>query len=198
MSSGSAAVDYVMPDEDDTQDNTDDQEYARYTVRVPKSAKELAMDKTEHGEMAEKIRTTFQTVAFGEEVGERSQLERELTEVRQKKDDVRAEIRELQAELDTLEQRETRIEDSLSSLSSKEDKFEGMLEMLEELLYDGVHMWPDNGKVQKAAAIGGIEPEGVIKKLKDRNPNIPEYAFKSKLKASKEWRGMAEDEARGE
>lgn len=194
MSSGSAAVNFEMPEDDDAS-NTDEQEYVRYTVRVPKSAKELAMDKTEHGEMAEKIRTTFQTVAFGEEVGERSQLERELNEVRKKKDDMRAEIRKLQTELENLEQRETRIEDSLSSLSSKDDKFEGMLEMLEELLYDGTRMFPDNGKVQKAAAMGGLEPEGVIKKLKERNPGVPDHAFKSKMHTSRQWRGIAEEDA---
>lgn len=196
MSSGSAAVNFEMPDED--KDNVSEQEYTRYTVRVPRSAKELAMQKAEHGEMSEKVRTLFQTVAFGEEVGERSQLQRELSEIRQKKDEKRAKKREIETEIANLEQRETRIEDQISSLSSQEDKFEGMLEMLEELLYDGVRMWPDNGKVQKAAAMGSLEPEGVIKKLKERNPSIPGHAFESKMKARKEWRGISEDETREE
>lgn len=171
-------------------------EYARYTVRVPKSAKDLALDKTEHGEMSEKIRLLFQSVAFGEELGQRSQLEHEIASIREKKDMISQEIRELQAKKENLEQRERRLENEISSLSTKEDKFEGALEMLEENLYSGSHVFPEHGGVKKAAALSDIEPEGVIKQLKERNPGIPDYAFQSKMHSRRDWTGCDPEDAK--
>lgn len=175
-----------------------DDEQVQVSHLVPKHVREAAQTNSEYGELSEKVRNLYTTVAFGEEVGQRSQIERELQSVREKKDDIRAEIRELQTELENLEQRETRLEESMANLSSKEDKFEGALEMLEEQLYDGTHLFPDHGGVQRAAGLAGATPEAVLEKLKERNPGVPDYAFQSRMHARRDWEGCTESAARSE
>lgn len=163
---------------------------------VPEHVKNAAKTNAEYGELSEKVRVLYETVAFGEEVGERSQLERELQSLRDKKDKKRAEKRELETEIENIERREVRLEEQLNSLSSKDDKFEGAIEMLEQQLYDGTHIFPEHGTVQKAAGLGEMEPNHVIQKLKDRNPGIPDYAFKTQMHAEQQWTGCSEAEAK--
>lgn len=165
---------------------------------VPQNVREAAKQNAEYGELSEKVRTLYETIAFGEEIGERSQIERELRSIRDKKDDKRAEIRERQQELETLEKRESRLEERLSSLSSKHDKFEGAIEMLEQQLYDGTHIFPEHGGVKQAAALAEVSQEGVMKKLKERNPGVPEHAFKTAIRAERPWNGCTEAEAKEE
>jgi len=165
---------------------------------VPEHVREAAKANSEYGELSEKVRVLYETVAFGEEIGQRTQLERELQSVRNKKDEKRSKVRELQAEIDNLERREMRLEDQIGNLSSKEDKFEGAMEMLEQQLYDGTHIFKEHGAVQKAAGLAGSEPTQVIKRLKERNPGVPDYAFKSMMKAERTWEGCTEQEARAE
>ena len=44
---------------------------------VPHHVKEAAKSNSEYGELSEKVRALYETIAFGEEIGERSQIERE-------------------------------------------------------------------------------------------------------------------------
>lgn len=177
---------------------TDDTETVQVSHLVPKSARETAQAKTDHGELSEKVRSLYETIAFGEELGERSQIERELRSVREQKDEKRSEIRQLQADVESLEKRESRLEERLSEMSSREDKYEGAIEMLEEQIYDGQNVFPGHTGVQRAAGLADVEPEGVIQTLKDRNPNVPDHVYKQKLHTNKKWRGCSEEYARGE
>lgn len=165
---------------------------------VPEHTRDAAKSNAEHGELSEKVRVLYESIAFGEDIGERSQIERELQSVRSEKDDIRKEIRELQADLESLEKREARLEERVSNLSSKEDKYEGAIEMLEEQLYNGTRVDPNHGGVKRAAGLTDAKPEAVIKTLKERNPNIPDHAFKQKMYTSQEWNGMPEEAARDE
>ncbi|WP_121744879.1 hypothetical protein [Natronorubrum halophilum] len=192
----------MSTEEDESPSTSDMDGVTNSTVQVshlvPEHVREAAKTNAEYGELSEKVRVLYETVAFGEEIGQRTQIERELQSVREKKDKKRAEIREAQAELENLERREVRLEDQKSSLSSKEDKFEGAIEMIEQQLYDGTHIFPEFGAVQKAAGLAGSEPEQVIQRLKQRNPGVPDYAFQSMAAARRRWEGCTEEEARSE
>ncbi len=178
--------------------NEKDAEKVQVSHLVPEHVREAAKARAEYGELSEKVRTLYETVAFGEEIGERSQLQRELDSIREKKDRKRAKKREIETEIENLERREQRIEERISSLSSKEDKFEGAMEMIEQQLYDGTHIFPEHGLVTRATGLAGMDPEQVINKLKERNPGVPDYAFKSKMHAQHDWHGCTEEEARGD
>lgn len=174
---------------------SDGDDQVRVTHLVDRSARDVAQDRTDHGEMSEKVRALYEVEAFGEDMGQRSQLERELDAVRDEKDSIRAEIRRLESEFESLGDREKRIESSLSNLSSKEDKFDGALEMLEQQLYGGAHVDPKHPGVKRAAGLASSQPEQVIQTLKDRNPGVPHHAFVQKLHTNKSWDGCTEEEA---
>lgn len=170
-----------------------DDDHVRVTHRVPGHVRDAAQDRTEHGELSERVRTLYQRAAFGEEVAEHDTVQRELNRVRDEKDDVRRQIREKQAELERLERRETRLEEKLSKHTSRKDKFEGHLESLETQLRRGAHISPSHPGVQRAANTGEVDPEEVIEELQERNPEVPEYAFEDAIHTDHVWNGFDEE-----
>jgi len=169
---------------------TDDK--AQINFNVERDAKELAKEKLEYGELSTELRETIHQIAFGEEISKREQSRKRLAELRETKDSLRADKREIEAELEEVEQQITRIEERLDDMERREDKYETSLEMLEETLYDGGNVFEDHGQVIKAAKIGGKDTEDVIDELKERNPTIPDHAFKSALHTNKDWNGVSE------
>lgn len=175
-----------------TQDDETDDEMVRTTIQMPRNIRDEAKNQTEHGELSEMVRDLFREVAFGEEINKREQYKKQLERVRDEKDEVRGEIRDLQSRLDTLEDKESRLEERLSESTSLKDKYDGMLEMLEQTLYSGTHVDKNHGAVERAANTAGVEPEDVIEDLKDRNPEVPDYAFVRKDRAELPWRGLSQ------
>lgn len=163
---------------------------AQVNFTVEESAKELAKEKLEHGELSQRLRERIQQIAFGEELSKRAQKQERLEELREKKDNLRSDKREIEADIEDVEQEITRIEEQLDNLERREDKYETSLEMLEESLYDGQRIFEEHGQVQKAAKLGEKEPEDVIAELKERNPEIPDHAFKQKLQSPEPWDGI--------
>lgn len=171
---------------------TDEDDYVRVSHRVPEHVREAAQQNTKHGEMSELVRSLYGRIAFGDAEGGAESIEIELERVRAEKDDLRQEIRELQNELQTVEQRETRLEEKLSTHRSRQDKYEAHVESLEQLLYDGTHVWPGHPVVKKAAQASNRDPETVVENLQDRNPEIPDYAFEDAMHADETWNGISE------
>lgn len=167
-----------------------DDENVQVKHLVPEHVRDAAQDETKHGELSELVRGLYQRVAFGEEVEERESLKKELERTRDKKDDIRAEIRELQAELQSIETKETRLEEKLSEFVEDEQKYIGHLESLESQLYEGANVDSGHGGVERAANTGKCDPEDVIGDLKERNPEIPDYAFEKALHSDEEWNGI--------
>lgn len=157
---------------------------------VPEHTRDAAQDRTEYGELSELVRGLYQRIAFGEEVEERESLKKELQRVRNEKDDIRGQIRGLQAELQTIETKEARLEEKLSEFTDDEQKYIGHLESLESRLYDGSNITPGDGGVESASNVGKCDPEEVIEDLKERNPEIPEYAFEEVRHTDEEWAGV--------
>jgi chromosome segregation ATPase len=157
---------------------------------VDQDAKELAKGKLEHGELSEALRETVRSIAFGEEVGKHEKIKARLLSLRDTKDELRSEKRELEANIEDVEQKIARVEERLDKLDRKEDKYEASLEMLEDQLMTGTHIFPDHGQVVKAAMLGEKEPEDVINDLQERNPSVPHYAFESKMDTRENWSGI--------
>jgi len=153
-------------------------------------AKELAKNQLEYGELSERLRETVRAIAFGEEVSQHQKLKKRLEGLRDSKDELRAEKREIEAKIEDVEQKISRVEERVDKLDRREDQYTASLEMLEDQLMSGVHVFPEHGQVMKAAKIGEKEPEDVIEDLQDRNPSVPEHAFKSKMDTSRTWTGV--------
>jgi len=160
------------------------------TFEVDKDTKELAKQKLQFGEMSSLLRDELRRVAFGEEVSKRERLRSRVEDLRDQRDSLRADKREIEAEIEEVETELARAEERMDGLERKEDRYDAQLEMLEELLADGMRLDPENPKVITAAKTGGVEAEDVIQELQERHPNVPEQAFKQKLDDPREYHGF--------
>lgn len=159
-----------------------DDERTTVSFKVDENIRDIAMDKAEHGEMSERIRQQYRIVAFGEDVGENERLKQELQKLRDERDKLKAERRRIDADLEEIDDRIARLEERIEKKDTRQDKYEAQLEMLDELLQDGVHLWKDAPKIQKVAKTGGVDPIDVINDLQDRNPSIPDEQYQPKDK----------------
>ncbi len=175
---------------------TDDEESVRVVANVPKSVKETAKEKLEYGGISREIQETLERIAFGEELTQRSRLERQREELQEELQQKRERRRELDADIANIEQRIDGIDSKLNNITTREDKYEAKLEELEAMLRkDGMHITPDLPAVERAAKTGGVENEGVIQTLKERNPDVPTYAFEKVMHAAETWTGLPDSQA---
>lgn len=174
-----------------TGNNKEDENRVQITVQVPESVRDAAKEKLEHGGMSQEVRDTLTRVAFGEDINQRSRLESRLESLRDERDELREERRELDAEIENIDSRIDGIEKELSQLSSKEERYEAKLESLEYRIRGEGRIFSGHSAVQNVAKEAQREPEGVIKDLKDRNPDVPDYAFEDGLHDyENDWNGF--------
>lgn len=174
-----------------------DEETVQVVVNVPKSVKETAQDKLEYGGLTREVREALQRVAFGEDLNQRSRLERQLEELQDEREELRNQRRELDADIEAVDNKINGVQNSLNQLSTEEDRYEAKLEELEYRLRDeGTRLWPTNGNVARVAKEAGKEPEGVVQDLKERNPDVPDIAFEEGKLYSNEpsWNGVDEED----
>lgn len=173
---------------------SDAEEQVRVVANVPKSVKEAAKEKLEYGGLSREIESTLQRIAFGEDLNQRGRLKRQRADLKEDLMEKRERRRELDAEIENVEQRIQSITESMNNLTTREDKYEAKLEALEQRLrVEGSRLDPKHSAVVEAANTGGVEPEGVVKTLKSRNPDVPVYAFKDGLHDRHTWDGLPVD-----
>lgn len=174
----------------------DNEDMVPIHVKVPREVKETAKEKLQHGGLSREVRDTLERIAFGGELNKRSRLERQRDLLKEEVREARKEQREISARIEDKEDRISAIDTKLSNLTKREDKYEAKLEELEsKLREDGMRIDPGRKDVKRAAGTGEIEPEGVIRDLKERNPDVPDFAFEDGLHDHQnEWNGVADDE----
>ena len=148
------------------------------TFNMDEQTVEEAKDKLEHGEMSEVLREALREVAYGADVAEESKLTDRLRTLREKRRVKRQERDSIESTIDEIDRKIERVEQRLDTLREQEGEYDGVLAMLEEDLDEGVRMIETSTKVKRAATIGGCNTEDVINDLKERNPNIPDRAFR--------------------
>jgi len=153
---------------------SDKDEEVRFNVKMRRQLREDAKRNTDRGDLSEDVRDLFRRKAYGHSAkSENTELERtraELQEVRDRIDDLRRDRRKIDAEIESQETRATRLEERVERLEGKSDNFETVVETLEAILLDGGRIFPER-------VDDDLEAERVIRKLKERNPDVPSYAF---------------------
>jgi len=157
---------------------TQDTNSKRVTFLVPEQSWEEAQDKTDHGEMSEVLRDTVNRVAHGTDVAEEKRLNDRLKTLREERRELRQDRDTIESQLEEVNRKIERIETRLDELREQEGEYDGVLAMLETDLQEGARVMEGTPKVKKAAKIGDCEPKDVIADLKERNPDIPETAFR--------------------
>jgi chromosome segregation ATPase len=158
---------------------TQDDTTKRVTFLVPEQSWEEAQDKTDHGEMSERLRDTVNRVAHGADVAEEARLNDRLKTLREDRRELRQERDNIEQELEEVNRKIERVETRLEELREQDGEYDGVLAMLETDLSDGARVMQNTPKVKKAAKIGDCEPQDVIADLKERNPDVPDMAFRS-------------------
>lgn len=155
---------------------SDDKDQVNFTVDA--DAKESAKKRLEHGEFSAKLRQRVHELAYGTEVTERKRLQEKRQEKRQNVRDLTHEIEGLKEERNREEREIERIDSRLDALADDDGEFEGFLQAIESDLHEGYRVDPNHGKVERAAEIGDCKPSDVIEALKERNPEVPDEAFR--------------------
>jgi len=145
---------------------------------VDSEAWERAKEKAEWGEMTERLRRAVHEKAYGTEVTERKRL-------RDKRDALRSDVREIentikdeQHKRDEKQRELERVEQRLETLEQQDGEYDGFIQALEGDLRDGKRIFVNHGKVERAAELGECDPSDVVEALQERNPEVPESAFR--------------------
>jgi len=158
---------------------TEKDDDVRYNVQMRRQLREDAKRNTERGELAQSVRDVFRQKAYGQRAaGETTELERvkaELTDVRERIDDLRTERGRIDNEIEAQERRANRLEERVDALERESDELEQTLETLENMLHSGERMWPV--RVKNAADVDADTAEELYSRLKNRNADLPEAAF---------------------
>lgn len=141
-------------------------------------AYEQAKKKTDYGELSEKLRQRVNEIAYGTEVTERKRLREKLNTLRKEKRDIDKKIEDLTHTRDERQREIENVEQRLDALMETDGEYEGFLQALESDLRDGKRVDPGHGKVERAAELGECDPVDVVEALKERNPEVPDMAFR--------------------
>lgn len=145
---------------------------------VDSDALDKAKKKLDHGELSKRLRRAVEEVAYGTETTERARLKEKLETLRSDRREKQQEIENLRHDADELDREITRVENRLDTLMQQDGEYDGFLKSIETDLHDGMRFDPQHGKVEDAAEIGETTPVDVIQDLKERNPDVPDKAFR--------------------
>jgi len=137
-----------------------------------------AKAKLDHGELSELLRQELDRIAHGADVAEENRLTDRLRHLRKSRRELRDERDSIESNLEEIERKIERIEKRLDELREQEGEYDGVLSMLEEDLHAGKRILGGSDKLHRAATIGDCKPEEVIADLKERNPDVPEKAYR--------------------
>lgn len=155
-------------------------EEVRYNVKMPQRLREDAKRNTDRGELADEVRKVFRRKAYGETaVDEPSELEKakaELESVRERIDDKRRDRGRIENEIEALETRAARLEERIESLEEEHNAIDQAIEMLENMLQNGDRMYV--ARIKNAADVDEDTAKEIQARLKDRNAELPDRAFK--------------------
>ena len=145
---------------------------------VDKDTVETAKQKLEFGEMSQRLRETLEAIAHGTEVAEETRLTDRLQTLREERRSLRQQRDEVENGLDEVNRKIERVEQRLDSLREQDGQYDGVLAMLEEDLHSGIRILGGSDKIKRAAKLGDCSVDDVVADLKERNPDVPDKAFR--------------------
>jgi len=150
----------------------------RTTFLVDEATLEEAKSGLDRGDLSEELRATIDRLAHGADVAEETRLTDRLETLRKERRDKRQERDNIEQELEEVNRDIERVEQRLDKLRDQQGEYDGVLAMLEEDLNDGVRILGGSDKIKRAAELGDCEVADVLTDLKERNPDVPDAAFR--------------------
>lgn len=160
-------------------------EDVQFFARIPRNLKQLVDgDERTNKEVAK-------TALWREFGGERQELiDMRINQKREEEEMILQHINELEDDLEDVREEKQALLSKKAEMEEEQDAYEEHLEDLEKFLLQGRHLDPSHPRVKNAANIGDVEPTEVIEDLKERNPEVPDYAFIDGLHADQSWDGF--------
>lgn len=156
-----------------TDDNT-----TQVGFEVNADAYEKAKSKLPWGGVSSELRTKVHELAYGTQTTERRRLKDKLEDLRKERREIDNDIDEKKHERDEKERGISRVEERLDTLMQQDGEYDGFLEAIESNLHQGYRVDPNHGQIEDAADLGDCTRDEVIKDLKERNPELPDKAFR--------------------
>lgn len=168
----------------------------RVVAEVDSDAKEIAKEKLDYGELSEVIRDTVNTVAYGGGWDRHTLMDRQIEKKRDELRDLRRRRREIDNEI---QEAEEGLEDLLrdrEEIETKQEKFEGALWTFEQSFRRGEfgHLLEDDQRLENFAEQFDKQASEIFETLKERNPDIPEYAFTPLMHADGRFEGVPDED----
>lgn len=165
-----------------------DDETVGVSARMPRSLRDGAKANAERGELSEAVRAAYRAVRYGTTPAD----EVERSALHDRREQLQKQRAEAASELESIGERLAELEERRRAASDREEEYEDMLARIEQDVRDGMAVFPGHGTIQSAAETRGKAPQGVIEDLRERNPDLPDRAFRDQMHVDECWEGVQE------
>lgn len=146
--------------------------------KVSEKDLEEAKENAEFGDLSEELRKTVRRMAYGRDKTRREELRDKLKKKREEDRKLQREINAKKAEQQDVQREIRDLENELDEIRDSDAEYQGMLEAIESDLQDGTRIDPESRKIEKAAEAAGKSTGEVLNDLRERNPDVPECAYR--------------------
>lgn len=173
-----------------------DPETKRIRAEVPAEDKEMLDEILEHGELTELLREVVGAVVEGDGYDRRTVYDARLKQVKRNIRDTRDRIDQLHRELERLENTRDRLQNERESVLTREEEWEAAFGEIERTFRAGDlgHVDNDHPRIEDLAKRFGRSAEDVHEELRERNPDVPDHAFKPAYRTTDRFPGLPESQ----
>lgn len=165
-------------------------------AQIPTDTAEVVKERLGYGEWSEYARELAEVLAYGDGFDERTPYDVVIQKKRGELDDARDTRDEWQDTIDTLERELEDLKQEREEYKTTKDQFEGALWQLEQDFRAGEigHLYKSHPKIKNLSERFGRDAEALMDTLRERNSDVPEYAFKQLAFADSKFGGLAESD----
>lgn len=165
-------------------------------AQVPVETAEVAKEKLEYGEWSEYARELAEVIAFGDGFNERTPYDVVIAKKKDELDHAREMRAEWESEVQSLTEEIENLKQEREEYKTTEDQFEGALWQLEQDFRAGEigHLDETQPKIKNLAERFDKTPESLMETLRQRNPDVPQYAFKPLQAVREKFWGLPDDD----
>jgi len=165
---------------EDPGDPADDPvETKHFGGEIPADVYDLMDKRLDYGEKSEILRTVAEQIAYGGGWDDRTAVDVQIEHTKARLAEKRDERREIDKQIEELENDLEELQREREHTQSREERLQASLVGIESDLRAGKRISTDAAAVHGIAREFNLEPEGVIDRLKSRNPDVPDEAFQS-------------------
>lgn len=168
----------------------------RVVAEIDAETHEILKRRLNHGELSEIIRDVSNTVAYGGGWDRTEVIDRRIAEKESELRDLREQRRDTDADIETLEDDLRDLRNEREEMQTEEEQFEGALWSFEQSFRRGElgHLTEDDPRLADLANEFAKSREELYNLIRDRNPDVPDHAFKPAMAAKWRFTGLDDDE----